>query len=542
MQYDYIIVGAGSAGCIVASRLTEDPRIKVLLIEAGGSDRGLVISMPAALPFAYQSKKLGWGYLSGPEPNLGGRTIDEKRGRVIGGSSSINAMLFNRGNPMDFDAWGEAGLKDWDYAHCLPYFRRMETFEDGPNEWRGGDGPMKISRCKADHKLHEVFLRGGEQAGFSITADHNAYRQEGLHVAQAFINLGMRWTSARGYLHPAMKRDNLTVMSNTAVRRIAIENGAAVGIELETGGGPQVVTCDREIILCAGAFNSPQLLMLSGVGDPDELRRHGIPLKAEARQVGKNLENHPGVNLQYTTKYEDSLVSQLNWFGQARLGAEWLLRKKGLGASNFFETGAFLKTRQDLDYPNMQFEFLPLTRQLKNGKLIAIPGFQFWMDLSRPESRGHVRLRSANHSDAPEIVFNHLESRQDIKDIIDGIRMAREMIRQPVWDKYRGVELAPGPDCQTDSELEAFIRANMGTSFHPAGTCRMGVDPEAVVDPEARVNAVRRLRVVDASIMPKIVTANLSAAIMMMAEKLSDRILGKPPLPPSEASFYQSAH
>lgn len=541
MRYDYIIVGAGSAGCIVASRLTEDPRIRVLLIEAGGSDKGLVISMPAALPFAYQSKKLGWGYLSGPEPHLGGRTIDEKRGRVIGGSSSINAMLFNRGNALDFEAWRDAGLEEWDYAHCLPYFRRMETFEGGADEWRGGDGPMKISRCKADHKLHDVFLRSGEQTGFSVTPDHNGYRQEGLHVAQAFIHNGMRWTTARGFLDPAMKRDNLTVMSNTTVRRIAIENGAAVGIEVDGADGPMTVTCEREVILCAGAFNSPQLLMLSGVGDPDELRRHGIALKAEARQVGRNLENHPGVNLQYTTNYKDSLVSQLNLLGQAKLGAEWLLTKKGLGASNFFETGAFLRTRQDLAYPNMQFEFLPLTRQLKNGKLIAIPGFQFWMDLSRPESRGHVKLRSANHKDAPEIVFNHLSSRQDIQDLVDGIRLAREMIRQPVWDKYRGIELAPGPDCNTDAELEAFVRANMGTSFHPAGTCRMGVDADAVVDPEARVNAVRRLRVVDGSIMPKIVTANLSASIMMMAEKLSDSILGKPPLPPSDAAFYQSA-
>lgn len=372
--------------------------------------------------------------------------------------------------------------------------------------------------------------------------DHNGYKQEGLHVAQAFIHNGMRWTTARGFLDPAMNRDNLTVMSNTTVRRVSIENGAAVGIEIDTANGPQRVTCDREVILCAGAFNSPQLLMLSGVGDPDELRKHDIPLKTEARQVGRNLENHPGVNLQYTTNYKDSLVSQLNWFGQAKLGAEWLLTKKGLGASNFFETGAFLKTCQNLTYPNMQFEFLPLTRQLKNGKLIAIPGFQFWMDLSRPESRGYVKLRSANHRDAPEIVFNHLSSRQDIQDLIDGIRLAREMIRQPVWDKYRGIELAPGPDCKTDSELEAFVRANMGTSFHPAGTCRMGADSEAVVDPEARVNAVRRLRVIDGSIMPKIVTANLSASIMMMAEKLSDSILGKKPLPPSDALFYRSTH
>ncbi|MCW0983790.1 choline dehydrogenase [Agrobacterium sp. BT-220-3] len=542
MQYDYIVVGAGSAGCIVAARLAEDPRSKVLLLEAGGSDRSLVISMPAALPFAYQSKKLGWGYQSGPEPHLGGRTIDEKRGRVIGGSSSINAMLFNRGNPLDFDSWADDGLTDWSYGHVLPYFRRMETFQDGADDFRGGDGPMKISRCKADHKLHDVFLRSGEQAGYSVTQDHNGYRQEGLHIAQAYIHHGSRWTPADGYLRPALKRGNLTLLSNASVRRVIIENGAAIGIQVEDKDGTRQITCDREVILCAGAFNSPQLLMLSGVGDPDDLRSLGIELKAEARQVGRNLENHPGVNLQYTTGYEDSLVSELNLFGQAKLGADWLLRKKGLGTSNFFETGAFLRTRSDVTYPNMQFEFLPLTRQLKNGKLVAIPGFQFWMDLSRPQSRGQVKLRSASHKDAPSIVFNHLSTQQDIKDIIDGIRMAREMIRQPAFDRFRGIELAPGPDVQTDSELEAFIRANVGTSFHPAGTCRMGTDADAVVDGEGRVNAVRRLRVVDGSIMPKIVTANLSASIMMMAEKISDCILNKAPLPASTATYYQSAN
>lgn len=541
MKYDYIIVGAGSAGCIVAARLSEDSNINVLLIEAGGSDRGTLISMPAALPFVYQSKRLGWGYESGPEPHLDGRTIDEKRGKVIGGTSSINAMIYNRGNPMDFDGWAENGLPDWDFAHCLPYFRKMETFADGADEWRGGEGPMRISRCKAEHKLYDAFLRGGEQAGFSVTPDHNGYRQEGLHVAQSFIGDGRRWSTARGYLHPVKDRPNLRVLPDTMVNKIVIENGAAVGIEIVENGNTSVVNCGREVILCAGAFNSPKLLMLSGVGDPDDLRRHDIALKAEARQVGKNLENHPGVNLQYATKYEDSLVSQLNLFGQAKLGAQWMLTRKGLGASNFFETGAFLRTREDVTFPNMQFEFLPLTRYVKNGKLVASPGFQFWMDLSRPESRGSVTLRSANPKDAPSIVFNHLASGQDLKDLVDGIRLARTLVNQPAWDGFRGKELTPGLHAQSDGDLEHFVRANLASSYHPAGTCRMGSDDDAVVDSDGRVKAVRRIRIIDGSIMPRVVTANLSAAIMMMAEKLSDRIMGKAPLTPSAATYYKAA-
>jgi choline dehydrogenase len=293
--------------------------------------------------------------------------------------------------------------------------------------------------------------------------------------------------------------------------------------------------------LCAGAFNTPQLLMLSGVGDADELRPLGIALKAHVPDVGRNLQNHPGVNVQYATRYADSLVSELGVFGQIKLGLEWMLRGTGLGATNFFETGAFLRTRGDLALPNMQYEFLPLTRYLKDGKLVAIPGFQFWLDLSRPESRGAVRLASADPAAAPSIVFNHLASRSDLRDLIDGIRLARELIAQSAWDRFRGEELSPGAAVQTDGELETFIRASVGTSFHPCGTCRMGADPEAVVDGEGCVNAVRRMRIVDASIMPRIVTANLSAAIMMMAEKISDRILGQPPLAPSNAAFFRCA-
>lgn len=525
-KFDYVIVGAGAAGCIVASRLSEDPRINVLLVEAGGSDRSLISAMPAALPFAYQSKRFNWGYLSGPEPFLNNRTIDEKRGKAIGGSTTINAMIFNRGNPMDLEGWAAAGLADWSYANCLPYYKKMETFEGGADQWRGGEGPMRISRCKAAHKLHDVFLRGGEQAGYAVAPDHNGENQEGLHVAQAYIHNGQRFTPARGYLDGAAKRENLRVLKNAAVTRMLIENGAAVGITVEGPDGSETVECEREVILCAGAFGSPQLLMLSGIGDGAALRRLGIELKADVPAVGQNLENHPGINIQYAARFEDSLASDLTLPGQAKLGAQWLLTRKGLGASNFFETGAFLKSREDVAFPDMQFEFLPLTRQMKNGRLIAIPGFQFWMDLCRPQSRGTLTLRSANPKDHPSIVFNHMSARQDVTDMIAAVRLARKLIAQAAWDKFRGGELTPGPDVNSEAELENFIRAQIGTSFHPSGSCRMGVDDEAVVDSDGRVKAVRRLRVIDASIMPTTVSGNLSATVMMMAEKLSDRIKG----------------
>jgi choline dehydrogenase len=538
--FDYIVVGAGSAGCIIASRLSEDPGTNVLLLEAGGSDRSLFIDMPAALPFVYQNKKIGWGYQSGPEPHLNGKTIDEKMGKVLGGSTSINAMIYNRGNPMDYDGWAEDGLPDWDFAHVLPYFRKTETFADGPNEWRGGDGPVQISRCRAEHKLFDAFVQSGEQAGFPLTPDHNGHKQEGMHIAQAFIHHGRRWSSARAYLHPALSRPNLQVIKNALVQRVIIENDTVVGIEISSESGPQRITCEREVILCAGAFNSPKLLMLSGIGDADELRTHGLEVVADVPGVGRNLQNHPGVDLQYGTKLEDSLVSQLSLMGRITMGAEWLLTKRGLGSSNFFEAGAFLRTREDVAFPNMQFEFLPLTRVLKNGKLEPIPGFQLWMDLSRPESRGTVKLRSANPAESPSIIFNHLESRQDMRDMIDGVRLARTLIRQPALDRFNGQELNPSPGVVSDADIEAFVRQRTNTSYHPSGTCRMGSDAEAVVDSEARVQAVDGLRIVDASIMPKVITGNLNAPVMMMAEKIADRIRGRQALPASSAGYHRT--
>jgi choline dehydrogenase len=416
----------------------------------------------------------------------------------------------------------------------------METFADGADDWRGGDGPLRISRCRAEHKLYDAFLRGGEQAGYEITPDHNGYRQEGLHVAQAFIHHGMRWSATRAYLRPAATRPNLTVMKRTRVTRLVVERGAAVGTEVGHGSGRRTITCEREVVLCAGAVNTPKLLLLSGIGPADELTRRGIPVVADARGVGRNLQNHPGVDLQFASSHEDSLTAELNLRGRAKLAAEWVVRKKGLGTTNFFETGAFLRTRDDVVFPNVQFEFLPLTRRLQRGRLVPIPGFQFWIDLSRPQSRGAVTLRSADPADAPLVVFNHLEAELDVRELIDAVRLARTLAGQAAWDRYRREELAPGPDVRSDREIEAFLRRSVSTSYHASGSCRMGADAEAVVDGEGRLNAVRGVRVADASIMPKVITGNLNAPVIMTAEKISNFIRGTVPLPPSNAAYYRA--
>jgi choline dehydrogenase len=541
VSFDYVVVGAGPAGCVVAARLAEDPTTRVLLVEAGKPARGLSVTMPAALPLAYQRRDIQWGYESGPEPCLDGRTIDEKAGKVVGGSSSINAMIFNRGNPMDYDGWAASGLPDWDYAHCLPYFTRMETFEEGANDWRGGDGPIKVSRCRAEHKLFDVFLRSGEQAGFEIAEDHNGYRQEGLHIAQAFIHRGLRWNANRGYLQPALDRPNLRLLTHALVEKVLVENGRAVGVVVRGPVGRRTVRADREVILSAGAYNSPKLLMLSGVGDADHLRGHGVGVLAHVPAVGRHLENHPGVDVQFATRHEDSLTSQIGLAGRGVLGARWLLTRKGLGASNLFEAGAFLRTRDDVEYPNMQYEFLPLTRQLRGGKPVPVPGYQFWMDLSRPASRGAVTLRSADPAQPPSIVFDHLADPRDVRDLVAGVRLARELNRQAAWNPYRGEEISPGADAVTDADLAGYLRRRTGTSYHPLGTCRMGPGDDAVTDGEGRVRAVEGLRVVDASIMPRNVTGNLNAAVIMTAEKISDRIRGKAPLAPSGAGYYRAA-
>lgn len=519
---DYIIVGSGPAGSALAARLSEDAAITVLLLEAGGSDKALKIAMPAALPFVYQDKRLSWNELAGPEPHLSGQSLDEKRGHVLGGGSTINAMIFNRGNPRDFDGWANQGLTGWGWRDVLPHFKRMECFSEGASATRGGAGPVQVSRAPARHKLFEVFMRAGEDAGHARPADHNSGDQEGMHIAQTLIGGGQRCNAARAYLYPNLHRPNLQLRLRAHVTRILFKADRAIGVQL--ADGTRLMT-GREVIIAASSVGAAKLLLLSGVGPADDLRALGIPVVLDQPHVGRNMENHPGVNLQYSARHKDSLVSELGPLGKARLGLEWLLFRRGLGVSNVFEAGAFLKTHPGADYANVQFEFLPLCRRLVGNRLKVFPGFQLWIDLSRPSSRGHVRLRSANPLDKPEIVFNHLQTEEDRRDMIRSVRLARDLFAQKAWDGIRQAEVTPGAEARSDAEILHWARGAVGTSYHPSGTCRMAVSSaEGVVDGDCRVHGLTGLRVVCAAVMPRIVTGNLTAATYMIGEKIADAI------------------
>jgi choline dehydrogenase len=539
-SFDYIIVGAGSAGCALASRLTDDGRSTVLVLEYGGSDRSIFIQMPAALSIPMNSKAYNWGYRSEPEPYLGGRRIACPRGKVLGGSSSINGMVYVRGHPLDFERWEAEGAKGWGYRNVLPYFRRAERFQGGADAYRGGVGPLATSHGRKSNPLYEAFIEAGRQAGYAISPDLNGERQEGFGDLDMTVRDGVRSSTANAYLRPAMKRGNLKVVTHALASRIAFEGRRAVGVHFRRLGREQKARARREVILCGGPINSPQLLKLSGVGPAAELRSLGIDVVADRPGVGENLQDHLELIFQVASKQPITLFSHTGLINRALIGAEWLMRGRGLGASNHFEAGGFIRSRAGVRYPDIQFHFLPMAVAYDGSTLAREHGFQAHVGPMRSKSRGAVRLRSPDPADPPRIQFNYMSHPDDWIEMRACVRLTREIFAQRAFDLYRGREIKPGADCVSDEALDAFVRDHVESAYHPSCSCKMGspADPSAVVDPETRVIGVEALRVVDSSIMPSITNGNLNAPTIMIGEKAADMIRGLDPLPASNAPYY----
>lgn len=539
-EFDYVIVGAGTAGCVLADRLTEDGKDSVLLLEYGGSDRSIFVQMPSALSIPMGMKKYNWFYYTEPEPGLGGRRIHTPRGKVLGGSSSINGLVYVRGNAQDYERWEAEGAAGWNYAAVLPYFRRTETRAEGGDAYRGDSGKVRTCYGRLTNPLHAAWLEAGRQAGYPATADINGYQQEGFGRFDMTVGGGRRSSAANAYLRPAMRRSNLAVRTRSLATRILFEGGRAVGIRYERAGAQHEIRGRREVLLCGGPINSPQLLKLSGIGPGAELQQHGIAVVRDRPGVGENLQDHLEFYFQVACTQPVTLYSSMGLFARALIGARWLLFKDGLGATNHFETGGFVRSRSGVPYPDIQYHFLPLAVTYDGSSLAKEHGFQAHVGPMRSKSRGHVRLASPDPRDHPKILFNYLTHPDDMTEMRACVRLTREIFAQAAFDPYRGREIQPGADVTTDEQIDAFVRAKVESAFHPSCSCKMGRpdDPMAVVDQDARVIGVEGLRVVDSSIMPSITTGNLNAPTFMLAEKLADHILGKPLLPVSAAGYH----
>ena len=537
MTADYVIVGSGSAGSAVAYRLGQ-AGMKVVVIEAGGTDAGPFINMPGALSYPMNMKRYDWGFQTEPEPHLGGRRLVTPRGRVVGGSSSINGMVYVRGHARDFDAWEEMGAQGWAYADVLPYFRRMENWHGaagdpggdlgGDATWRGTDGPLHVTRGPRDNPLFDAFIEAGRQAGYPVTHDYNGRQQEGFGPFEATIWRGRRWSVASAYLKPAIRAGNVQLYTAFA-RRVVIENGRAVGVEVERGGKVEVIRAAREVIVSASSINSPKLLMLSGIGPGAHLRQHGIEVIADRPGVGANLQDHPELYLQFAASQPITLYKYWNLWGKALIGAQWLLTGKGLGASNQFEACAFIRSRAGIEYPDLQYHFLPIAVRYDGKASAQGHGFQVHTGPMRSRSRGAVTLRSGDPRAAPKILFNYMSDPSDWEDFRAAIRLTREVFARPAMATYVKDEIQPGRGATSDAALDDFIRAHVESAYHPCGTVRMGrrEDHMAVVDPEARVIGVEGLRVADSSIFPQVPNGNLNAPSIMVGEKVADHILGR---------------
>jgi choline dehydrogenase len=538
--FDYVIVGAGSAGCVLADRLTEDGKSSVCVLEFGGSDRSIFIQMPAALSLPMNSKTYNWGYFSEPEPFLDGRRLHCPRGKVLGGSSSINGLVYARGHPFDFERWEEEGAKGWGYADVLPYFRRAESFRGGADAWRGADGPLAVAHGPRHNPLYEAFIEAGREAGYPVSADLNGEQQEGFGFLDMTVKNGVRASTANAYLRPAMKRPNLSVVTHALATRIAFQGRRAIGVHYRRGGREHLMRARREVILSGGPINSPQLLNLSGVGPAAELTKLGIEVTADRPGVGGNLQDHLEFYFQVAAKVPITLYRHTGLFARGMVGLQWMLQGSGLGATNHFEAGGFIRSRAGERYPDIQFHFLPMAVAYDGSTLASEHGFQAHVGPMRSKSRGSVSLGSRDPAEPPRIRFNYMSHPDDWAEMRACVRLTREIFAQDAFDLYRGREISPGADCVSDEAIDAFVRAKVESAFHPCGTCRMGArsDPLAVVDPETRVIGLEALRVVDSSIMPSITNGNLNAPTIMLAEKAADMIRGRDPLPASNAPYY----
>ena len=535
MTADYVIIGSGSAGSAIAARLGEAGK-SVVVIEEGGSDAGPFIQMPAALSYPMNMKIYDWGFQSEPEPHLGGRRLATPRGRVIGGSSSINGMVYVRGHARDYDTWEEMGAQGWSYADVLPYFQRMENWHGdsdtghgtSDSAYRGNSGPLHITRGPRHNPLFNAFIEAGRQAGYPVTPDYNGQSQEGFGAMEATIWKGQRWSAANAYLKPAIKAGKVRLIRAYA-RRVVIENGRATGVEVERGGKIEVIPAAAEVIVAASSINSPKILMLSGIGPAAHLAEHGIPLVADRPGVGANLQDHLEIYMQFQAARPITLYKYWNLWGKAMIGAQWLFTGKGLGASNQFEACGFIRSKAGVDYPDIQYHFLPIAVRYDGQAAAGGHGFQVHTGPMRSKSRGSVTLRSADPREAPAIRFNYMSQPSDWEDFRAAIRLTREIFAQPAMAGHVKAEIQPGMNLQSDDELDSFLREHVESAYHPCGTCRMGAvsDPMAVVDPECRVIGVEGLRVADSSIFPQVTNGNLNGPSIMTGEKAADHILGR---------------
>lgn len=542
--FDFVIVGAGSAGCVMANRLSENGRNSVLLLEYGGSDRGPFIQMPSALSYPMNMSLYNWGFETEPEPQLGGRVLATPRGKVIGGSSSINGMVYVRGHARDFDTWENMGARGWGFRHVQPYFKRMEHSHGGEDGWRGQNGPMHVRRGSRRNPLYQAFIEAGRQAGYPVTEDYNGRQQEGFGAMEMTVHLGRRWSAANAFLKPALKRPNLKLQTGALVRRIVLEGKRAVGVEYEVGGEVHLARARRDTIIAASSINSPKLLQISGIGAPQTLAAAGVPVVHALPGVGENLHDHLEIYFQLVSKEPVTLYSKLNWFSKGLIGIEWLMFGTGLGATNHFESCGFIRSNAGVEYPDIQYHFLPAAMRYDGKAAFDSHGFQVHVGPMRSKSRGFVRIRSNDPKQPPRILFNYLSHPDDMAEWRACVRLTREIMRQPAMERYAGEEIQPGKAIETDAQIDSFIRQHCESAYHPCGTCRMGSsdDPMAVVDEHCRVIGTEGLRVADSSIMPQVTNGNLNAPTLMIGEKASDHILGKTPLAPSNLDPWINPH